>query len=118
MCVVLLASDCDSTWIVANYLRQTIPLAAIILEQPVPRREFLKRRVRRLGYTTVAGQIAFQAFSRLLARESRRRRDEIIQRNGWKLERPIDVECHHVKSANQSKTRQVLTALPHQRHRD
>jgi folate-dependent phosphoribosylglycinamide formyltransferase PurN len=60
--VVLLAGPGDSTPIVYNALRQEFDVVRVILEQPVSRVEFLRRRLRRYGSATVLGQLLFRAF--------------------------------------------------------
>ncbi len=107
----MLATDCDSTWIIANRLRDRFPVQGVVIESPVSRSKFLQRRVRRLGYMTVAGQIAFQLFSRVLTCESRQRRDEIRRRNGWKRDRPSQIPCFDVSSVNDNQTLELLSRL-------
>ncbi len=71
MSVVLLAGDGDSTWIVHNALREQFPISAVIVEARTARApEILRRRARRLGWLTVAGQVAFVLFARLTKRFS------------------------------------------------
>ena len=100
MSLVMLATDCDTTWIIANQLRTQFDLQAILIEPHVDRKKFLRRRAQRLGYTRVIGQVAFQLFSRALAFESRARRAEILARNKWDTNPPEDIAQYAVPTAN------------------
>jgi Formyl transferase len=59
--IVILGTDhAEPTLAVCNYLVERFPESIIVYEQREPRNDFLRRRIRRLGLLTVAGQIAFQ----------------------------------------------------------
>lgn len=100
MSVVVLASDCESTWIVVRELQQTHEVSAVILEKPESRVKFIKRRIKRLGVVKVAGQILFQLATRLLRWEAADAREDIIESNNWDLTCPVDTVTHYVDSAN------------------
>jgi folate-dependent phosphoribosylglycinamide formyltransferase PurN len=57
--ILLLGTDHDSTWIVYNALAREFPEIRVILEEPVPRLSLIRSRLRRLGITSVIGQILF-----------------------------------------------------------
>jgi folate-dependent phosphoribosylglycinamide formyltransferase PurN len=59
--VVMVAGDGESTRLVFNRLNQAIGVEKVIIEGPVDKRQFLRRRVEKLGLRTVAGQILFKA---------------------------------------------------------
>jgi methionyl-tRNA formyltransferase len=46
---------------VYNALQETIHIDAVILEQPISRKELAKNRVKKIGLLTVAGQVLFSA---------------------------------------------------------
>jgi folate-dependent phosphoribosylglycinamide formyltransferase PurN len=76
--VILLGAEGESTRMLYHALCADFDLAAVILEAPVPRREFLARRVRRYGRAHVAGQVLFRTLAvPWLVRRSRARRREI-----------------------------------------
>jgi folate-dependent phosphoribosylglycinamide formyltransferase PurN len=58
--IILLAGKWETTAMVYHFLQQHFEVEKIILEEGVPRKEFLKRRAKKLGWTTVAGQVLFQ----------------------------------------------------------
>jgi len=71
--VVLLTGDGDSGRIGAHYLAARFDTLRVVVEQPVPRATFLRRRLRSLGPLTVAGQLAFLVCQRFQERASRHR---------------------------------------------
>ena len=76
--VVLLTGEGDSGEIAARYLAQRFPDLAMLVEQPESRALFLRRRLKRLGLVTVAGQIAFMLFQRLQQRRAQSQIQSII----------------------------------------
>jgi folate-dependent phosphoribosylglycinamide formyltransferase PurN len=82
--VVLLAGQGDSTNIVYHYLAARFEEVVAVVEEPVDRRQLARRRAKRLGWPTVAGQIAFVAGAMpLLRRYGRTRMSEILARAGF-----------------------------------
>jgi methionyl-tRNA formyltransferase len=59
--IVLLGGPGFSTYAVYHAIRRQYPIAAVILENKVPLSTFLKKRAKKLGWFTVAGQVLFQA---------------------------------------------------------
>jgi folate-dependent phosphoribosylglycinamide formyltransferase PurN len=59
--VILGTARAEPTLAVCHYLLERFPGCQIIIEQRESRKEFLQRRVKKLGLLTVTGQIAFQA---------------------------------------------------------
>jgi folate-dependent phosphoribosylglycinamide formyltransferase PurN len=73
----------------------------VVLERPMPRLEFLRRRVKRLGLGTVLGQLAFRAGVVPLLNATSRARVAALRRTPPIDERPIPLEkVVHVESAN------------------
>jgi len=78
--LVLLATRGESTTIVYNFLAERFGVTRVILEIRVPRLQFLRRRVKKLGLLTVAGQVGFVSLIKpILRRESYSRMAEIKQ---------------------------------------
>jgi folate-dependent phosphoribosylglycinamide formyltransferase PurN len=107
--IVLLIDNSDLSRIVYHALAQEFRIDAVIREAKVPRSIFLKRRLKKLGWRTLAGQIIFAAWMvPLLRRESIQRLAEIMQQHGMD-ESPIPAECiTDVLSVNDA---QVITIL-------
>ncbi|MBQ9737093.1 MAG: formyl transferase [Clostridia bacterium] len=79
--IVMLCKKGDSTYIVYNKLSEEIEIAKVIVEDDVPRREFLKRRIKKYGWFTVLGQIAFVgAVVPILKKRSEERKREILHK--------------------------------------
>lgn len=60
--IIFLAADCESSRWVYNALKESFTIEAVILEKPVSKKELVKRRIRKIGLASVAGQIIFSAF--------------------------------------------------------
>lgn len=78
--LVLLATGGESTTIVYNFLAERFGVTRVILEGRIPRLQFLRRRVKKLGLLTVAGQVGFVSLIKPILRcESHSRVAEIMQ---------------------------------------
>jgi folate-dependent phosphoribosylglycinamide formyltransferase PurN len=108
--IVLLAGRWNTTPIVFNFLQKNFSIEASILEDPVPKKEFLKKRIRKLGSRVVAGQVLFQLLvARPLGLTSKRRIQEIVR--AYELdEQPISYPIQ-VPSVNSSRCLEVLKKL-------
>jgi methionyl-tRNA formyltransferase len=77
--IILLAGQWDTTAIVYNYLQEHFGVYKVIIEDPVSRIDFLRRRIKKLGLFTVFGQILFQAvIGKTMVIRSKKRIKEII----------------------------------------
>jgi phosphoribosylglycinamide formyltransferase-1 len=110
MSVVLLAGGGDSTWIVHNALREQFPISAVIIEEAPSAAAVLRRRARKVGWPTVAGQAAFILLARLTRRFSRARQDEILREHGLSR-RCSSAAVTRVDSANSAEAIETLRAL-------
>jgi folate-dependent phosphoribosylglycinamide formyltransferase PurN len=82
--LVLLAGPGDSTNIVYHYLWARFDEVVAVVEEPVDRLRLAKRRAKRVGWPTVAGQIAFVAgVMPLLRRRGQGRISEILAEAGF-----------------------------------
>jgi phosphoribosylglycinamide formyltransferase-1 len=111
MSVVLLGRSSSSTWIVANALQRDIGLDAIIIEAQESRTKIFRRRVSRLGVWCASSQLAFSLYSRVLARTSSQRRDEIVAENQWSVSAPARPAVTTVPSVNSDVTLSLLRKL-------
>jgi methionyl-tRNA formyltransferase len=107
----MLAEDGPSTRMIWHALRGRWADVPVILEAPVSPLALLRRRVRKLGPATVAGQLAFRAaiVPALAAAAARRRRN--IVREHRLDESPIDGEVIAVPSVNDPEARAQLRRL-------
>lgn len=110
--LVLLARDAPSTRIVYHALEARFPGVAVVLEPPVPRRQLLARRVRKLGLPTVAGQLLFMgAVLPRLRRAGAARVDEICREHGLGRAAIPEDRVRRVPSVNSDAARQALREL-------
>jgi len=58
--IIILAGKSKSTNIVYNALSKDFDIEKIIIEEPISRIEFIKRRIKRLGLIKVLGQVLFE----------------------------------------------------------
>lgn len=78
--IILVCSDCENTRILYHGISKDIPIARIIVEQPVSKKLLIRRRIKRMGWWKVASQLVFQAgVTPLLRRLSQGRVQEIIR---------------------------------------
>ena len=76
--IVLLCSNGDSTRAVYQALKERFGDVTVIMEEDVPRNLFLKRRLKKLGFFPVFGQVLFMAAVLPVLRNlSRKRIDEL-----------------------------------------
>jgi hypothetical protein len=98
--VVLLTNDGVSGCITASWLARTFPDLTVIVEQPVSRDLLLRRRLRRLGAVTVAGQLLFMLFQKFQQRTMHARIVELTSFYQLKTTWPPNVNLVRVPSVN------------------
>lgn len=78
--IVLLAGRGISTNILYNSLKNEFAIHSIILEEPVDKRTFIKKRINKFGVWKVTGQILFQLIiAKILHHSSSKRKNEILK---------------------------------------
>jgi folate-dependent phosphoribosylglycinamide formyltransferase PurN len=78
--LVILAGKGISTNVLYNSLKDDYYIEKIILEEPVPRKEFIKKRIKKLGLWNVIGQVLFQfLIVKYLNLISAKRKKDILQ---------------------------------------
>ena len=77
--LILLAGKWDTTAIVYNFLQKDFEVEKVILEDGVPLKEFLRKRIKKFGWLKVIGQMLFQVLvSKPLRMFSSSRIEEIL----------------------------------------
>lgn len=110
--IVFLAIDCEATNILYHALKDQFPITDVIVEQTISRKTFLQRRIKKLGWITVFGQIAFQLLIVPYLKKKGKARNEIIKQTYQLNTSPIPKKLvHHVTSVNYSSTRKLLKTL-------
>jgi methionyl-tRNA formyltransferase len=110
--LVMLAGPGKPTHILYHALKNDFSIETVVMEEPVPRTEFLRRRIQRLGFFKVLGQILFQiGVVPYLRRISRKRILELMEE--FKLnDEPIDeVKITRVRSVNSDETMGILKEI-------
>jgi folate-dependent phosphoribosylglycinamide formyltransferase PurN len=78
--ILILAGKGASTHILYNSLKNDYNIEAVILEDPLPGKEFLKKRIKRLGIGKVIGQVLFHlSIAKYLDIISVKRKNEILK---------------------------------------
>lgn len=103
--IVLLCSNGDSTRAVYQALKERFGDVTVIMEEDVPKSLFLKRRLKKLGFFSVLGQVLFMtAVLPVLRSLSRRRIDELKKElKASEIENVI-----HIDSVNSESGREDL----------
>lgn len=110
--IILLAGKWDTTAIVYNYLQQQFNVEKIILEESVPKKEFLKKRIKKLGWFTVGGQVLFQLLiAKPLGLLSKSRITQIIHEYNLNQAQIPQEKILHVPSVNGTESLQALQHL-------
>lgn len=110
--LVILAQKGISTNIVYNSLKEDYNIEAIIEEKQVPRNEFLKKRIKKLGLGKVAGQVLFQfTISKYLALASAKRRQEILYEYGLNATAVDSEKIIKLNSVNDKSTIALLQKI-------
>ncbi|MDR2638323.1 MAG: formyl transferase [Helicobacteraceae bacterium] len=110
--IVLLGGEGLTTDIVFNAINDRFGIIAAIIEDKEDKKEFIKRRINKLGLFAVSGQILFQLFiSKPLRRLSKYRIDQIIKENSLKTISIPDEKIKRVKSVNSDTAIELLTQI-------
>ena len=110
--LVLLAGKGISTNILYNSLKNDYQIEAILLEEHLPRKEFVKKRIQKLGFGKVIGQILFQlSIPKYLNVTSKKRKDEILKH--YQLDdSPLPVKkIFYLQSANDAECTGLLQKI-------
>lgn len=110
--IVLLAGEWDTTPVVYHFLQKYFHVDKVIIEEGMPRKEFLKKRVKKLGMVNVAGQILFQLLiAKPLSKLSKKRIDTIKKEYGLNSSAIPQQEVVEVISVNAPECLDQLKAL-------
>ncbi|MEO8822852.1 MAG: formyl transferase [Ginsengibacter sp.] len=110
--LVMLAGKGLSTNILYNSLKEEFEILSILLEDPVPIIQFIKKRIKKIGLGKVAGQIIFQlSIAKYLQWSSSRRKKEILKDFGLDDSPLPEQKIIHLKSINDSETILILQKL-------
>jgi len=107
--LLILAQKGTSTNIVYNSLKEDYDIEAVIEEKRVPGNEFLKKRIKKLGFGQVVGQVLFQfTISKYLALASTKRRQEILHEHGLNAS---DIDSEKIIKLNSVNDKSTIALL-------
>jgi methionyl-tRNA formyltransferase len=109
--VVLLCGDDPVSRIVYHALSTSFTVAAAVVEDRVRRSQLARRRLRKLGAATVAGQVLFTAAVFPWLRRRAARRVEAIKREHGLDDSPIGGTVVRVGSVNSAEARAAIRGL-------
>lgn len=110
--IVLLAATHLTTDIVYNCLNKEFGIDTVILEQPENKKVFIRRRIKRLGWMKVTGQISFQLLiSKPLTIFSKKRVAEIIREHRLDVTAIDPAKIVNVPSVNSPQAIALLKEL-------
>jgi folate-dependent phosphoribosylglycinamide formyltransferase PurN len=99
--LLLVGSDTPTTWIIYNHLVREFGLFGALIEQPPSRKTLLRNRLRKLGITTVLGQMAFVLSIRpVLYRIAKKRISAIMHDHGLEPIEPMTDAIRHIENIN------------------
>ncbi|RUM63935.1 MAG: formyl transferase [Sulfurospirillum sp.] len=78
--IVMLVDQSDLSRLMYHGLQKRYEIARVIVEEPVSKKVLLQRRLKRLGYRKVVGQLLFMVFSKMMRPFSQKRIDAIRKR--------------------------------------
>lgn len=110
--IVLVAGKWDTTPIVYHFMQKHFHIDKVIIEDAVSKKDFIKRRAKKLGWITVCGQILFQILiAKPLTLFSKKRIEEIKQKYQLNDEPISTKEIYFVGSVNNEKSLQSLQKI-------
>lgn len=99
--ILLIGSDNPTTWMVYNELIKHFGLFDALIEQPVPRKNLIINRMRKLGWLTAFSQVLFATLIRpLLLKQSRARISAIQKSHGLEATRPMTGAIRFTENIN------------------
>lgn len=109
--IAAITNGSPHSWIILNALAERFGPITVLTEEKEPRSEQFRRRFRRHGFVTVAGQVGFLFLHQVIARASRARIRAIIDEHGLDPAPNPACEVVRVDSVNSQACRDALARL-------
>ncbi len=110
--IILLAGKWDTTPVVFHFLQQHFVVEKVIIEEGVSRKTFLQKRIKKLGWLNVGGQVLFQLLiGKVLSITSRKRIKNILAQYRLNAASIPTAFIINVGSINSNKCLQALQQL-------
>lgn len=108
----MMVGEGNSSYCNYNALKKDYNISHIIVDAPTDKKNFLKRRIKKLGLTTVIGQVLFKKLViPYLNRESKNRIDEIVKKNKLSFEKFEPEKTINVSSVNSEDCINILKEI-------
>jgi folate-dependent phosphoribosylglycinamide formyltransferase PurN len=109
----LICVDCDSTWMLYNYLQQSgIAIDFVVIEKPVSKIKLIRARIKKLGLLQVLAMLVFQlTIPKLLKSISGKRVKQILEEYNCSIQKPSLTHVHYLTSINEKNAIQLLQDL-------
>jgi folate-dependent phosphoribosylglycinamide formyltransferase PurN len=110
--IILLATDCDTTHILYNFLITHFDIKKVVLEDSISKKILIKRRIKKLGLLKVVGQLAFIVLVLpFIKRSSKRRKNEIADKYNLRFARIPEEKIKRIESVNSEEAILVLKEI-------
>lgn len=110
--IIILAGKGDSSLFMYNGLKDNFEISNVIFEDSVDKKTFLKRRVKKLGFFTVVGQVIFQVICvKVLKAFSKDRTEQLIKENNLSLEQVPKDKLIEVSSVNSDECKSIIADI-------
>jgi folate-dependent phosphoribosylglycinamide formyltransferase PurN len=110
--IILLASDCESSRWVYHALEAAVHVEAVILEQPISKKELAKNRIKKIGLLRVMGQVLFSAMVvPLLKIKSKKRKAWLVSKYGLNSNPITSNKIYNVSSVNEEGCLEAIQLL-------
>ncbi|MCK5831967.1 MAG: hypothetical protein KAH20_16875 [Methylococcales bacterium] len=107
--VIILAGQGESTVLMVNGIKDSFSIEKIVIEAPVQKKQFLKRRVKRLGLMKVIGQVLFMVYNKAwLKKKSQIRINEIKHNENLNDENIDESIVLKIDSINSKEVKNIL----------
>lgn len=110
--IILLASNCESSRWVYHALEKTVSIEAVILEQPISKKELAKNRIKKIGLLRVMGQVLFSALVvPLLKIQSKKRKAWLVSKYSLNSNAISNSKTYNVGSVNEEACLKAIQLL-------
>ena len=107
--VLILSGNSDSTRLIFNEIKDSFSIVKVIIEEPVPKKQLLTKRLKKFGLSKVIGQMFFMVYNEIvLKKQSKKRINEIKHQNNLNDKKIDEAIVLRVKSVNFDQTKKIL----------
>jgi len=106
--IVMFIGAGDSSLIMYNGLKNDFNIVKVIQEKKVPKKIFIKKRLKKIGYFKVFGQILFVIFNKFLNKKSEKKINTIKKENKLSTDKIPENIIENVESINDTKVIDIV----------